>query len=454
MRNRKPVTVGLVSLGCAKNLVDLQVMGGALLVDGIELAPDPDSADVVLVNTCAFIEDARKEADFEIRRACGLKKDGRVGAVVVSGCLPQRYGADLREKYPEVDAWLGIDHLYDISRIVADLAAKGRKGQAEVCVSKDRNSLFEPPVPELSLTGGVHAFLKIAEGCNHACAYCAIPGIRGKLRSRGEKELVAEAKALVAAGYREIDVVAQDVTAYGRDLGGGVSLASLLRKLDRIKGDFWIRLLYGYPSYVTDELLDVITKSRHICRYLDIPIQHSHPDVLRAMHRADTAGKVVEMPARLRAACPDIALRTTCLVGFPGETEEAFEHLLAFVKEAEFDQLGVFCFSPEEGTAAAKMGDVVPPSIASRRRDRLMRAQKRIVEKKLSALVGSNITAMLTAPTDSAGVWTARASFQAPDVDGATIVSEVPDSAAPGDIVNVVVESAEGYDIFAKAIAG
>lgn len=444
------MTVGLVSLGCAKNLVDLQVMGGTLLADGIELSPDPDNADVVLVNTCAFIEDARKEADAEIKRACALKRAGKVGHVVVSGCLPQRYGKALCAKYPDVDAWLGIDHLYDISRIVAGLVEAGRKGGAEVCVSNDRNCLFEPPVPDLALTGGVHAFLKIAEGCNHACAYCAIPGIRGKLRSRGEKEIVAEAKALVAAGYREIDVVAQDVTAYGRDFGDGTTLASLLKKLDRIKGDFWLRLLYGYPSYVTDELLEVISKSRHICRYLDIPVQHSHPGVLRAMRRADTVKHVADMPARLRAACPGLALRTTCLVGFPGETDEAFEHLLSYVREAEFDQLGVFCFSPEEGTAAAKMEGAVPPDVARRRRARLMRAQKKVVETKLAKLVGEKIEVMLVAPAGEKGQWRARARFQAPDVDGETLVSGAPRSARPGDVLSATVLAASGYDIVAE----
>ena len=451
-RKKRPLSVGLVSLGCAKNLVDLQVMGGTLLVDGIELARDPDNADVILVNTCAFIEAARREADAEIRRACALKRAGKARFVVVAGCLAQRYGAALLDRYPGVDAWIGIDHLYDISEIILGLDGAGRPAEAEVRVSSDRNTLFEPPVPGLALTGGVHAFLKIAEGCNHACAYCAIPGIRGRLRSRGGKEILAEARALLKAGYHELDVVGQDITAYGRDLGDGASLASLLRGLDRLRGDFWVRLLYGYPTSVSDELLETIAGSRHICRYLDVPVQHSHPDMLRAMRRADTIRAVAGLPARLRAACPGVALRTTCLVGFPGETDVHFEHLLAYVRESKFDQLGVFCFSPEEGTPAAAMADPVPREVARRRRDRLLRAQRRVVDEKLAACEGRDLDVLLVAPRDD-GRWLARAALQAHDVDGATFVSGVPDGAVPGDFHPVTVTGHSGYDLIAASRA-
>lgn len=449
-----PVTVGLVSLGCAKNMVDLQVMGGTLLRDGLELAPNPDEADVILVNTCAFILDARKEADAEIRRACSLKRAGKAKFVVASGCLPQRYGQELVAKYPDVDGWIGIDHIHEITDVILGLFARrdasaAKPAAPEVRVSKDRNTLYEPPLPELALTGGVHAFLKIAEGCNHACAYCAIPGIRGKLRSRYPKDILAEARALVRAGYRELDVVGQDVTAYGRDLRDGTSLATLLRSLDRMRGTFWIRLLYGYPSLLGADLLDAIAASRHVCRYIDVPIQHSHPDILRAMRRADTIRHVAGLPDRLRAAVPGIALRTTCLVGFPGETDEHFEHLLDYVKRARFDQLGVFCFSPEEGTAAFGMADAVPHAVAVRRRDRLLRAQRAIVDEKLAALEGTEAEA-LVCETHGDGTGVARTAFQAPDVDGRTLLSGLPAEIAPGEIVKVAFEGRDGYDLVGR----
>lgn len=450
MPNNNTVTVGLVSLGCPKNLVDLQVMGGALLVEGIELARNPDDADVVLVNTCAFIEDARNEADAEIKRACELKAAGQIRFVIVSGCLPQRYGKALGKTYPNVDAWIGIDHLFDLPEIIFKLFEKGTPSKPMVRISDCRNTLFDPPIPELVLTGGPHAYLKIAEGCSHACAYCAIPGIRGKLRSRLAKDIVAEAKKLLAAGYRELVIIGQDITAYGRDLDDGTTLASLLKKLDRIKGDFWIRLLYGYPSYVTDELLKVIASSKHICRYFDIPIQHSHPDVLRGMRRADTIKSVATMATHLREACPEMALRTTCMVGFPGETEEHFEEMLAYVKEARFDQLGVFCFSPEEGTAAAKMDMVVEPSVAERRRNRLMRAQQRIVADRLKEFIGRTIKVILVSPTEEMGTWRARSEFQAPDIDGETFVSGVSKKAIAGEFVDVVIVGFDGYDLIAE----
>lgn len=453
-RERK-FTVGLVSLGCAKNAVDLQVMAGALLAEGVALSPDPDSADAILVNTCAFIEAARQEANDEILRACALKRSGKTRFVVVTGCLPQRYGASLVAKYPDVDGWLGIDHLFDLPGLLRSLDAPACPGMrpagrtaAPVLVSKARNTLFEPPVPELTFTGGVHAFLKVADGCSHACAYCAIPAIRGRLRSRRQNDLLAEARALVRSGVRELDLVAQDVTAYGRDLRDGTSLASLLGRLDRMRGDFWLRLLYGYPTLVTNELLDAMAASRHLCRYLDIPLQHSHPDVLRAMRRADTARAVGGLVERLRAAVPGIALRTTFIVGFPGETEEHFAHLLDFVRESRFDQMGVFCFSPEEGTPAAAMPGQVSPEVAEDRRRRLMEAQRGIVEERLAAMAGRRLRVLVTEV--GKGMAVARAECQAPDVDGTTIIAKPPRGLKAGDFVEVEASGHDGYDLLAS----
>ena len=450
MLTKSPVTVGLVSLGCAKNLVDTQVMCGVMLTEGVELAPNPDEADVVLINTCAFIEAAREEADFEINRAVELKKNGQIGGIIVAGCLTQRYGKTLAAKYPDVDAWLGIDHIEEIATLAKKIASsRSARKRPFVSVSAPAVGLFEPRIPSLSITGGPFAYLRIAEGCNHACAYCAIPGIRGKLRSRQSEAIVSEAEELLAAGVRELDIVAQDVTAYGRDIRGGARLPQLLAALDDLRGRYWTRILYGYPSLVDDALLESFSALKHLCRYIDIPIQHSHPDILRLMRRADTIGAVESLPSRLRSACPGIAIRTTCLVGFPGETEEHFKALCDFVREAKFDDLGVFAFSCEEGTAAAALPGQVPSEVAEERRDRLMRIQKKVASAAARARVGKKAKALLLRPLSS-GKWEARTEFQAPDVDGVTIVSGCKPTAKVGDFVTVTLTGVKGYDFSAR----
>lgn len=441
--------MGLVSLGCSKNLVDTQSMCGALVKDGVDLSPSPDDADVVLVNTCAFIQAARDEAEAEIARALSLKRDGRVGAVVVTGCYAQRYGHEAASRFPDVDAWIGVDAEIGIAPLVKRLARRGaERRRAIVRVATSSTCLFEPPVPELRLTGGPFAYLKIADGCNHACAYCAIPGIRGRLRSRRIDDVVREAEALLSTGVRELDIVAQDVTAFGRDRRDG-RLPDLLRALDSIGGDFWIRLLYGYPSLVDDDLLECFATLDHLCPYIDIPIQHSHPDVLRAMLRADTIRPLPSLISRLREAKPGMAVRTTCLVGFPGETEEHFRHLCDFVRESRFDALGAFAFSPEEGTPAATMAEQVPPEVAEERLERLMRVQKTVVRENRRSRIGSRARALLLGRT-AQGRWTARTEWQAPDVDGVTHVSGLGRDARVGDFADVVVTAGRGYDFSAS----
>lgn len=450
MSSKSTVTVGLVSLGCAKNLVDTQVMCGVMLTEGVELAPNPDDADVVLINTCAFIESAREEADFEIKRAIDLKTKGAIGGIIVAGCLPQRYGESLEVKYPEVDAWLGIDHVEDVAKIAKRIARK-KTEKTILKVTSPSIGIFEPRIPSLKITNGPYAYLKVADGCNHACAYCAIPGIRGHLRSRNVDDILLEAEELMYhAGVRELDIVAQDVTAYGRDRRTGKRLPDLLKALDEFDGDYWTRILYGYPSLVDDSLLESFATLRHLCHYIDIPIQHSHPDILRAMRRADTVGKVENLPARLRSACPDIAIRTTCLVGFPGETEDHFRHLCDFVREAKFDALGVFAFSCEEGTAAAALPGQVDPAVAEERRDRLMRIQKRIAGNAGRKRIGKITRTLLTRPLAN-GLWEARNEWQAPDVDGVTLVSNCPKNVKPGELIDTELTSTtRSYDFLAK----
>ena len=447
--SQKPVSIGFVSLGCPKNLVDLQVMGAELHQAGFNIGVDTDEADVILVNTCAFIEDAREEAISSILSACELKKNGTCKAVVVSGCLSQRYRDKIIKACPDVDAVIGIDDLERIPEIVRE-AYNGSSGEKIIAVSTDTPShLYTSKIPSLVLTGGPFAYLKIAEGCQHACAFCAIPGIRGKLRSKETEEIVTEAKAILQEGIREINIIAQDVTSYGTDLKDGTSLAALLRKLDALEGDFWIRLLYGYPGMVTDELLDVMASSRHICHYLDIPIQHSHPDILRAMLRADTVDRVPEMAERLRSRIPDIVVRTTCLVGFPGETEAQFNHLLAFVDQVKFDHLGAFAFSPEEGTPAFDLDDDPDDIVAESRRRKIMKRQAKIAKKRLAGMVGTVTRVLLEVPPeDDDGLWEGRNYGQAPDdIDGVSYIRDVPADAQYGDFINVKIIGSDDYNL-------
>lgn len=436
------VTIGLVSLGCAKNAVDLQVMAGHLLKAGFELAPDPDAADIVLVNTCAFIESARAEAAAEILRACSLKRAGRVRAVVAAGCFVQRYRVDLADLFPDVDAFLGIDAIDRIAEVVRQIGKGVRPGLVAPAGAACR--VFNPPAPALRLTGPAFAYLKIAEGCSHRCAYCAIPAIRGAYRSRPVKDLVAEAKALLATGCRELDVVAQDPMLYGVDFHDGTNLVQLLAALDRLAGDFWIRVLYSYPNEITDDYLAWLRTSPHAVKYVDVPIQHTDPDVLRAMDRGTAVKATLAAADRIRAAVPGVTLRTTVMTGFPGETDAAFTRLLDDVARMKFDHLGAFAFSPEEGTKAATLKGRPSKAVAEHRERAVMSVQKKVWTAKAKAMVGGMFRALVVAP----GV--ARLESQAPDVDGVVFLKK--GAAAPGTFLTVRLLRAKGYDFDGEAV--
>lgn len=443
-------SVGFLSLGCAKNLVDSQVMASNLLSEGLALAESPESADVVLVNTCAFIEDAREESLEAIRSACRLKRNGSCRAVIVAGCLPQRYRESLQESLPEVDAFLGVDELDLVGKTIRELGAAQR---ATVHVSRTPRKLFEPKHPTVVFSGGPFAYVKIAEGCNHRCAFCAIPGIRGAHRSRSPENVVAEARQLLDQGFRELNLISQDTTAYGRDLDVAVRLPGLLESIAMLAGEFWIRVLYGYPAGVTDELLQVLRDLPQVCPYLDIPIQHSHPAILAAMQRGRSTGAVRRLVCRARETVPGITLRTTCLVGFPGENDTHFEDLLRFVSEMQFDHLGVFTFSAEEGTPAAGMPRQVPRRVAEERREDLLEMQHGIVAAKAAALLGQEARLLLEwADAEEAGRWIGRTQRQAPDVDGDTMVTGVSSDHRPGDIIRVRYTGASDYDLLAEQI--
>ena len=440
-----PLSVGIISLGCAKNLVDSQIMAGVLLTESITIAPEPEMADVLLVNTCSFIHDAREESVEAILDACRLRDEGSVRAVVVTGCMPQRYRDELAESLPEVDAFVGLDGLETIGTVIRAVI----DGEAAPPVEAMSHRLYEPRLPALSLTGGPYAYLKIGEGCNHPCAFCAIPAIRGRHRSRPIDALVAEAETLLGAGIRELNLISQDTTSYGRDLPDA-DLPQLLRALGGIGGEFWIRILYGYPSQVTDAVLDAMGEVDQVLPYLDIPVQHSHPAILKAMKRAGTYRAVQHLPARVRARLPGATLRTTCLVGFPGEKREHFSHLLDYVREARFDHLGAFAFSPEDGTAAESMPGRPRPETAERRRDKLLLVQQEVVAEKIKALMGRDDRALLETPGEEPGLWIARASRQAPDVDGITYVESLPATAQAGTILPIRYTASDGYDMIAQ----
>jgi len=401
-------TLALVSLGCAKNAVDLQLLAGKLLAGGeYVLSPDQDRADVVIVNTCAFIQASRDEAEQEIVRAIQLKQNGNYGFVAVAGCYPQRY-PEAKAKFPGVDSWQGVPEKWERQQ-----------------------------VPGLRFTGKAFAYLKIAEGCSHKCAYCAIPAIRGKFRSRPVKDVLEEAKALVSTGCRELNIVAQDPMLYRSVYGGRtVKLVDLLKLIDEIPGEFWVRVLYSYPNEITPGFIDWLCNSPHAVKYVDVPLQHTVPAVLERMNRSAAIEASLAAAEKLRAAIPGVTLRTTIMTGFPGETEKRFAQLLADIRRMGFDHLGAFAFSPEEGTAAAEMKSRPPRKIAEERERKVMKTAAQIWRTKARAMLGNTYPALIVAP----GV--ARMPSQAPDVDGVVFV----DGGEPGCFANVRLVSARGFD--------
>ena len=446
VQKKETATIGLVSLGCAKNAVDLQVMAGHLIKAGFVLSQTSDEADVILVNTCAFIESAREEAAAEILRACELKRANRCRVVVVSGCFAQRYRTRIQEVFPDVDAILGIDALDRIVDVVRGaLGMKTSRGyDAKQAVPPGMpKRVFDPPMAALRFTGPAFAYLKIAEGCAHRCAYCAIPGIRGGYRSRQSSSILKEAKDLLATGVKELNVIAQDPMLYGVDLKSEkTNLVALLRKLDKLPGDFWIRVLYSYPSEISDEYLDWLATSPHAVKYVDVPLQHTDPGVLKAMARGSAVKASLAASERIRAAVPEVTLRTTLMTGFPGETPEAFAKMLADVKTMQFDHLGVFAYSPEEGTPGAKMEGRPPLRTAEARARKVMAAQRKVWDRRAAAMVGQTFRALVVAP----GL--ARLESQAPDVDGVTFLKKTPRRPMPavGSFVDVRITAVKEYD--------
>jgi ribosomal protein S12 methylthiotransferase len=439
-----------VSLGCPKNLVDSERMLGKLAQDGYTLTPDADGADVVVVNTCGFIEPARQESLGVIREMLELKRQGRVGAVVVAGCLAERKKDDLLQEVPQVDHIVGVFGREEISSVL-DRTLRRR-------TRDEQRSLFRPaPVralddtARLRITPRHYAYLKISEGCDRLCTFCAIPQMRGKHVTKPIEQVLAEARELAADGVRELIVVAQDTTYYGLDLYGRVRLAELLRQLDMVEGIEWIRILYAYPIHFTDELIETLASAEKIVPYLDLPLQHINDRMLRRMQRRVDRAGTEELLAKLRSEIPNLVLRTTFIVGFPGETEAEFEELRDFARTARFERAGVFPYSLEPGTPAARLPDHLPEEVKLSRRDRLLEAQQEVAFAWTASQVGKEIEAIVDGPdSEVPGHVLARGHADAPDIDG--VVRLKGKNLHPGDIVRARVTGADGYDLLARAL--
>jgi ribosomal protein S12 methylthiotransferase len=439
------IAVGFVALGCPKNIVDSERMLAQIAEAGMLITADPSQADVVVINTCGFIEPAKVESLEAIAQAVTDKRRGNVRKVVVAGCLSQRLGQGLLDEVEGIDAVMSLDERDSIVQIVRRTLA----GQHPFVYERPPANAIADDRARLRI-GPVHsAYLRISEGCNHRCSFCTIPAIRGPFRSKPQEMVLEEARELVASGAVELNLIGQDTTLYGRDLGAGAGLARLLGELEQVPQLAWIRLLYAYPTGITDDIIGAVAKSEKVVRYLDIPIQHASDKMLKAMRRPDTAEALRSLVERLRAAMPDVVLRTTLIVGFPGETEREFSELVEFVEWARFDALGAFTFFPEAGTPAAELPDQVSDEVKQARLERLMLAQQKIAFAKNEARIGSRLTCLVD-EIDDEGNGYGRFYGQAPDIDSICVIE-----GCPGDVgrwVDVRVVGARDYDLVAERI--
>ncbi len=446
--------VGFISLGCPKNLVDSEVMMGQLKAKGYEITSDAAEADTLVVNTCGFIDAAKKESVDAILEAARLKSEGNCKRVVVAGCLVERYRDELRAELPEVDAFIGTNQINDITT-VCDEKVNTRSLPVLPLGNQSATYLYDESSPRVLATPGHFAYVKIAEGCDRPCAFCFIPQMRGHFRSRRFGSVVAEAQALAARGVKELILVAQDSSRYGEDLGEQDALAHLMRELCRLEGVEWVRVMYTYPTHISDAFLDVLAEEPKAVKYLDMPLQHASANVLKLMRRGGTRASLERLIEKVRKRVPGVAVRTTFITGFPGETDEDFEELLGFVRAVEFDRVGVFTYSDEEGTPAFGLADKVDAKTASRRRARLMKEQARISLKKNRARVGETVRVLFEgASKETDLLWQGRTETQAPDIDGCVLINDAPEDCAvePGDFVNVLITEAQQYDLVGEIV--
>jgi ribosomal protein S12 methylthiotransferase len=457
--------LGFVSLGCPKNLVDGEVMLGLARDAGHEITADAEHADAIVVNTCAFIDKAKEESVNAILEMAQLKRDGACKRLIVTGCLAERYRHQLKAEIPEIDVVLGTGEVPEIVGAISGPSAAMSAG-TPVQLFKSRADLglrtqdsgptylYDASTPRLVTTPRHYAYVKVAEGCDYTCAFCIIPTLRGSYRSRETDSIVIEAERLAAQGVRELLLISQDTTFFGIDRGERGALARLLRRLNDVAGLEWIRVLYLYPTTITDDVLDAMAECEKVCKYVDLPLQHASADVLRRMRRPGNRDAYDKLLARIRRRVPGVTLRTTFIVGFPGETEQDVDELVDFVRVTEFDHVGVFTYSHEEGTRAHAMHDDVPASVKVARRDRVMRLQKQIVARKHKARLGETVRVLVDGPSpESPLVLQGRVEGQAPDIDAVVYLSDCdPSELAPGQLVSARLTAARGYDLVASLV--
>lgn len=452
-----------VSLGCDKNLVDSEKMLGLLNEEGYRVAQEESEADAIVVNTCCFIHDAKEESVETILEMAEWKKKGRLKALIVTGCMAQRYQDEIQQEIPEVDAVIGTTGYTEIVPILDEILAEAEASQKEAAVEEPKEKSFVNCCPSIDLlpasladkrvvtTGGYTAYLKIAEGCNKRCTYCIIPYIRGHYRSFPMEDLLEEARKLAEGGVKELILIAQETTVYGMDCYGRKALPELLTKLCEIEGIEWIRILYCYPEEITDELIAVMKKEKKICHYLDIPIQHSEDTILKRMGRRTNRAELVSLVEKLRKEIPDIVLRTTLITGFPGETEEEFKNMVDFVDSMEFDRLGVFPYSAEEGTKAAEMDGQITEEVKESRRDEIMALQQEISADKAASRIDDEMSVLIEGYLYEDDIYIGRTYMDAPKVDGNVFV-RAEEELISGDIVPVRITGANEYDLMGDVI--
>ena len=447
---RKKYKVGFVSLGCAKNLCDTEVMLHHIMEAGYNITPEETEADAVIINTCAFIESAKKESIDSILDIAWLKEHGKLRAIVVTGCLAQRYREQVLEELPEVDAILGVGGIHKIVEALdASLESSGKKKSKYCCL--DANDSAALGGDRVITTGEVSAYIKIAEGCNNRCTYCAIPSIRGPLRSRTVEDIVEEAKNLDSMGIKELVVIAQDTTVYGKDIYGQYSLPRLLRAITDNTSIPWIRILYCYPDKITDELIAEMRDNERIVHYIDLPVQHISDRVLKAMNRHGDSACIKDAVRRLREAMPDIVIRTTAIVGFPGETEEDFEELCSFVKETKFERFGAFPYSREENTPASELDGQIDEQTKQDRYDIIMKCQNRVSAEYNEALLGTTVRVLCEGFDPVSEAFYGRTYRDAAEIDG-KVWFTAKKKPAPGDFLDVRITDTMDYDLVGEAL--
>jgi ribosomal protein S12 methylthiotransferase len=430
-------------------------MMGQLAAAGYEITTDESEAETLVVNTCGFIDSAKQESIDAILEAARMKTAGKAKRLVVAGCLVERYRDELRAEIPEVDAFIGTNQIGDITK-VCDERVNTRSLPVITLGNQSATYLYDESTPRVLATPGYSAFIKIAEGCDRPCAFCFIPQMRGHFRSRRFGSVVSEAQALAARGVRELILVAQDSSRYGEDLAQPDGLAHLLRELARLDGIEWVRVMYTYPTHISDLFLDVMASEPKAVKYLDMPLQHASQNVLKLMRRGGNRASLERLIERVRRRVPGIGVRTTFITGFPGETGEDFDELMAFIRNVEFDRVGVFTYSDEEGTPAFDLPDKVDPKVAAKRRDRLMKEQRRISLKRNRARIGQTCRVLFEgAAKETDLLWQGRLETQAPDIDGVVLINDAPEgfAPAPGDFVNVHITDAHEYDLIGSIVS-